>query len=132
MKVEESALTGESLPVEKDALFQANQTCPVGDRKNMAYMSTVVTYGRGTGIVTAVGMDTEIGKIAAMIDEAPQELTPLQKRLGDLGKLLSIVAVVLCAALFAIAVIQKRDIADMLLQRYRSPWQQCRKVFRLW
>lgn len=115
MKVEESALTGESLPVEKDALFQANQTCPVGDRKNMAYMSTVVTYGRGTGIVTAVGMDTEIGKIAAMIDEAPQELTPLQKRLGDLGKLLSIVAVVLCAALFAIAVIQKRDIADMLI-----------------
>lgn len=115
MKVEESALTGESLPSTKDAAFQPNGTVPVGDRKNMAYMSTVVTNGRGMGIVTAVGMHTEIGKIAAMIEEAPQEMTPLQKRLGDLGKMLSIVAVILCAALFGIAVIQKRNIADMLI-----------------
>ncbi len=115
MKVEESALTGESLPVEKDATFQLEKRCTVGDKKNMVYMSTVVTCGRGKGIVTAVGMDTEIGKIAAMIDDAPQELTPLQKRLGDLGKLLSIVAVILCATLFAVAVIQKRDLVDMLI-----------------
>lgn len=124
LKVEESALTGESLPIEKDALFLAKpktdgrggaRQIPLGDRKNMAYMSTIVTYGRGEGIVTATGMNTEIGRIAAMITESKEELTPLQKRLGELGKVLSILSLGLCAALFAIAVIQKRNILDMLI-----------------
>lgn len=115
MKVEESALTGESLPVEKDAAFRAEKSCAIGERKNMVYMSTVVASGRGTGIVTATGMVTEIGKIAAMLEVAPQELTPLQKRLGDLGKLLSIVAVILCVVLFGAAVLQKRNLMDMLI-----------------
>lgn len=117
LKIEESALTGESLPMEKDASFTVAQgkIIPLGDRHNMAYMSTIVTYGRGEGIVTAVGMDTELGQIAAMITEAREELTPLQKRLGELGKLLSILSLVLCGALFAIAVIQHRNILEMLI-----------------
>lgn len=104
LKIEESALTGESLPVEKDI-----------KKDNKAFMSTNVTYGRGTGRVIAIGMDTQIGKIAKMINEAPSETTPLQKRLGDLGKILSFVSVFLCVVLFAIAVLQKRDLMEMLI-----------------
>lgn len=124
LKIEESALTGESLPIEKEAEFTAKTVwdkdgnemeLPLGDRKNMAYMSTVVTYGRGEGIVTATGMDTQIGKIAALINESEEELTPLQKRLGELGKLLSILSLLLCAALFVIALLQHRNLFDMLL-----------------
>lgn len=102
MKAEESALTGESVPVSKRA----------GDR---VYMSTNVTYGRGEGIVEAVGMGTEIGKIASMLKEGGQEATPLQKKLGELGKVLSICAVILCAALFLIAVIQRKNIPEMMI-----------------
>ena len=104
LKVEEAALTGESVPVEKDLA-----------RNNRAYMSTNVTYGRGEGVVTAIGMDTEIGKIARLINEAPNETTPLQKRLGDLGKILSVISILLCVALFGIAVWQKRDVMEMLI-----------------
>lgn len=115
LKIEESALTGESLPVEKDAGYLAGDRVDIGDCKNMAYMSTNVTYGRGEGIVTATGMDTQIGHIAGMISETKDELTPLQKRLADLGKVLSAVAVFICVFLFIVAVLQKRDIGDMLL-----------------
>lgn len=117
LKIEEAALTGESLPMEKQAEFIADsrRELPLGDRRNMAYMSTIVTYGRGEGLVTATGMNTEIGKIAIMITEEKEELTPLQKRLGDLGKILSLLSLGLCVALFAIAVLQKRDIFEMLL-----------------
>ncbi|HJC24512.1 MAG TPA: cation-translocating P-type ATPase [Candidatus Eisenbergiella merdavium] len=116
LKVEESALTGESLPIEKNADFlAAGQETALGDRRNMAYMSTIVTSGRGEGVVTAIGMNTQIGRIAAMIDESPQEMTPLQKRLGELGTLLSILSLFLCGALFLIALIQKRDVAEMLI-----------------
>lgn len=104
LKVEEAALTGESLPVDKDL-----------HTHNKAFMSTNVTYGRGVGRVTAIGMDTEIGKIAKLINEAPNETTPLQKRLADLGKVLSIVSILLCIALFLIAVAQKRDVMEMLI-----------------
>ena len=102
LRAEESALTGEAAPVHKDAGFSAAAGLPVGDRKNMAYMSSNVTAGRGLGMVTATGMDTEIGRIARLIREAPMEATPLQKRLGDLGGALSILAVALCAALFGL------------------------------
>lgn len=104
LKIEESALTGESVPVSKN----------VTDR-NQAYMTTNVTYGRGEGVVTAIGMDTEIGKIARMIQNAKTEMTPLQKRLADLGKILSTVSMFLCIVLFIIAVLQKRDIGEMLI-----------------
>ena len=104
LKIEESALTGESVPVTKDTRD-----------KNIAYMSTNVTYGRGEGIVTAIGMDTEIGKIARMLTETKTELTPLQKRLADLGKILGTVSVFLCVLLFVLAVLQKRNLAEMLI-----------------
>lgn len=104
LKIEESALTGESVPVSKN----------ITDRK-YAYMSTNVTYGRGEGMVTAIGMDTEIGKIAGMLKDAKVEMTPLQKRLADLGKILSTVAVFLCVLLFFIAVLQRRNVAEMLI-----------------
>ena len=118
LKVEESALTGEAVPVEKDGDFMPAELkgeISLGDRHNMAYMSTIVTYGRGEGIVTATGMDTELGKIAAMITEAKEELTPLQKRLGELGKVLSMLSLLLCGALFVIAVLQHRNIPEMLI-----------------
>lgn len=104
LKIEEAALTGESLPVLKNV-----------KEKNKAYMSTNVTYGRGEGVVTAIGMDTEIGKIAKMIQSAKTELTPLQIRLADLGKLLSTISVFLCVLLFLIAVLQKRNVGEMLI-----------------
>ena len=117
LQVEESALTGESVPVEKDALFLADcrQELPVAERVNMVYMSTVVTHGHGEGIVVATGMDTEIGRIASMITDTEDEMTPLQKRLGDLGKLLSILSLGICAGLFLLAVFQHRNIPEMLL-----------------
>lgn len=115
LKIEESALTGESVPVEKVTKELTAGEKGIGDRINLAYMSTTVTYGRGEGIVTATGMDTEIGKIAGLIGADGGEMTPLQKRLADLGKLLSILAVGICAFLFLVAVLQKRDVGDMLL-----------------
>ena len=115
LKIEESALTGESVPVEKDADFIAETEVTLGDRLNMAYLSTSVAYGRGEGVVAKTGMETEIGKIAKMINESADEMTPLQKRLGDLGKILGIIALLLCAALFGIAVLQHRDVMEMLL-----------------
>ena len=99
LKIEESALTGESVPVNKDTA-----------QNRMAYMSTNVTYGRGVGRVSAIGMDTEIGKIAGMLKAAKVELTPLQKRLADLT-----VSVFLCVLLFGMAVLQKRDVGEMLI-----------------
>ena len=117
LKIEESALTGESLPIEKRAEFQGERggQIPLGDRRNMAYMSTIVTYGRGQGLVTATGMSTELGQIAGMIAESREETTPLQKRLGELGKVLSLLSLLLCAGLFAIAVLQKRNVPEMLI-----------------
>lgn len=115
LKIEESALTGEAVPVEKDHTFRSTDRLPLGDRKDMAYMSTNVTGGRGEGIVTAIGMDTEIGKIAGMISQAPEQLTPLQKKLADLGGLLSFVSVFLCAFLFFLAMLQHRNPGEMFL-----------------
>ena len=104
LKIEESALTGESVPTEKDL-----------HHNNKAYMSTNVTYGRGTGRVDYIGMDTQIGKIAKLINEAPEETTPLQKRLGDLGKLLGILSILLCVLLFIVAMFQHRNLPEMLI-----------------
>lgn len=115
LKIEESALTGESVPVDKDANFISTEEIGIGDRINMAYSSTSVSYGRGEGVVAYTGMDTEIGKIASMLNDSNDELTPLQKRLNDLGKLLGIVAIIIVIAMFGIAVIQGRDMIEMLI-----------------
>ncbi|MDD3242202.1 MAG: cation-translocating P-type ATPase, partial [Eubacteriales bacterium] len=115
LKVEESALTGESVPVEKDAAFVAGEDVQLGDMHNMAFMSTSVAYGRGEGIVVKTAADTEIGKIAAMISGTPNETTPLQKRLADLGKTLGFLTIGICVALFVVALVQKRDVVEMLI-----------------
>ncbi|MDE6965036.1 MAG: cation-translocating P-type ATPase [Lachnospiraceae bacterium] len=115
LKIEESALTGESVPVDKTSEKLPPGEKSIGDKVNMAYMSTTVSYGRGVGIVTGTGMATEIGKIAGLIDAGGGEMTPLQRRLADLGKLLSILAIGVCVFLFVVAVLQKRDVGDMLL-----------------
>lgn len=112
--VEESTLTGESVAVEKDA----NHTVEIqGDNSyvNMAYMSTYMTKGRGKGVVVATGMDTKIGHIADMLHGSSEKLTPLQVKLGELGKILSFLAVGICVFLFIVAVLQKRDVGEMLL-----------------
>ncbi len=112
---DESALTGESVPVKKDAGFVAQKVMPVGDRKNTVFSSTYVVRGRAEGVVIATGMETEIGSIAKGLHHNSKEMTPLQKRLADLGKWLSVIAVALCVILFALAVVQKRNLLDMFL-----------------
>lgn len=111
---EESTLTGESVPVEKDAGFVETGEAENSSR-NMVYMSTYVTRGRGRGVVTATGMDTRVGHIADMLHGHQENPTPLQVRLGELGKVLSALAVGICVLLFVVAVLQKRDVGEMLL-----------------
>jgi len=116
LKIEESTLTGESVPVDKDAtLVLTGEDIPLGDQKNMLFMSTLATYGRGVGIAVSTGMDTQIGKIAKMLDENLDETTPLQKKLAQLGKYLGLGALFICALMFIVGVLQKRDLFEMLL-----------------
>lgn len=116
LKVEESSLTGETEAVEKDenALFN-NQKVPLGDMKNMVFAGTAVVNGHAEGIVTNIGMNTEVGKIASMIitNEAPQ--TPIQKKLSEVGKVLGIACVVICALIFVIGVIKKISVVEMFM-----------------
>jgi len=116
LKVEESALTGESVPVDKDAnLILEDEKVSLGDKKNMLFMSTLATYGRATGIAVATGMKTEIGKIAKMLDEGENELTPLQKKLEQLGKVLGVAAIGICAIMFAVGLFQGRAVTEMFM-----------------
>ena len=97
LKVEEAALTGESEPVDKISEPIDKKELPIGDRKNMVFMGTVITYGRGTAVITETGMNTELGNIAELIQGVEQEQTPLQRRLDDLGKKLAWVALAIVA-----------------------------------
>ena len=116
LQIEESALTGESVPTDKNAsAVISDPKTSLGDKVNMAFMSTLVTYGRGEGIVVATGMNTEIGKIAKILDEDSNEMTPLQKKLDELGRILGILAIGICVIIFVIALFQKRDIMEMFL-----------------
>jgi Ca2+-transporting ATPase len=103
LKVEEASLTGESVPVEKE-VETITGNVPLGDRHNMGFMSTIVAYGRGKGIVTGTAMQTEIGKIAEMLQEAKEEQTPLQRKLEEFGKYLGIVCIVVSAIVFALGI----------------------------
>ena len=116
LKIEESALTGESVPSEKDGsrTFEDGEV-PLGDQINMAFSSTLVTYGRGIGIAVETGMNTQIGKIAKMLDDTENEMTPLQKKLAELGKYLGIGAIAICVIMFVVGIIQGQEIFDMLL-----------------
>ncbi len=116
LQIEESTLTGESVPSNKNAkvLFE-DPKVPIGDKSNMAFMSTLATYGRGEGVVVATAMDTEIGRIAKILDDDHEEMTPLQKRLAELGKVLGLIAIGICLLIFLISVFQKRDLFEMFL-----------------
>ncbi|MCG6536527.1 MAG: HAD-IC family P-type ATPase, partial [Syntrophales bacterium LBB04] len=106
LKVEEAALTGESVPVEKDANMVLDKEIPIGDRKNSAFMSTMVTYGRGKGLVTSTGMHTQIGLIAEMLQSYEEEDTPLQKKLDQLAKVLGILCLSICGIIFLYGIIR--------------------------
>mgnify|MGYP002544390974 FL=1 len=105
LKIDESSLTGESVPVEKDANIVLSNSVPIADKVNMAYMSTPISYGRGEGIVVAKGAKTEIGKIANMLSNNEAEKTPLQKRLAELSKILGIICVVVCVLMLIIGLL---------------------------
>jgi len=115
LRVEEAALTGESVPVQKDANILLQSDIPLGDRKNTAFMGTLVNYGRGRGIVIATGMHTQIGMIAEMLQSVQQEPTPLQRRLDQLGKTLGWAALSICALVFLIGWLRGYHPLDMFL-----------------
>ncbi len=102
LKSEESALTGESVPSEKDANANVLENAPLGDRDNMVFSGCTITYGTATAVVTATGMDTEMGKIANLLDSETETQTPLQKKLAQLGKYLGILAIFACAIIFVV------------------------------
>ena len=114
LKSQESALTGESVPVEKSQ-DTIEGIVDLGDRKNILFSSSLVTYGRGKGIVIGTGMDTEVGKIAKMIDETDKSETPLQKKLNNLGKTLGIVALLLCAVIFVVGTLYGKEPIHMFM-----------------
>ncbi len=111
----EAALTGESEPVEKDPKALVSEDLPIGDRSNMAYMGTTVTYGRSSAVVVDTGMQTELGKIASMIQKVGVEETPLQKRMDQLGKWLVLAAVLIVIVIFSLGLIQGQPFRLMLL-----------------
>lgn len=115
LKIEEAALTGESVPVEKSVAPLDKEDLVIGDRKNMAYMTSNVSYGRGIGVVTATGGGTEVGKIAGFIAQEEDDITPLQRKLNELGKYFTIITIVVALAIFIIGLIQGREIFDMIL-----------------
>lgn len=109
LKIEESALTGESVPVNKfiKAIgLEGQKDIPLGDRKNMMYMGSTVVYGRGKAVITSIGMDTEMGKIAGALSSAKDEQTPLQKKLGQLSKILSFIVLGICVFMFAFDIVR--------------------------
>ncbi len=115
LKCEESALTGESVPSEKDASAAVEEKSPLGDRVNMVYSGCSVTYGTATAVVCATGMDTEMGKIAGLLDSAGDTQTPLQAKLAQLGKYLGIIALAACAVVFVVGLISGIEVMDIFM-----------------
>ncbi len=115
LRIQEAALTGESEAVEKSTAALEKADLPLGDRRNMAYMGTTVTYGRGKGLVATTGMKTELGHIANLLQQSEDELTPLQKRLDQVGKILALVGVVIAILVAVIDIVQGTTIVDAFL-----------------
>lgn len=115
VKIEESALTGESVPVDKDLVIPAGDEVGIGDRTNMAFSSTNVTYGRAVGVVTSTGMNTEVGKIANMLANTEEGKTPLQENQDALGKWLTIMILVIAVIIFVVGMLRGNEWTHMLL-----------------
>lgn len=115
LKVQESALTGESVAVMKQTEALAGEDVPLGDRKNMAFSSGMVTYGRGRGVVTGTGMQTQVGKIADMLQQTADTETPMSKRLEQLGKVLGIAALIISAVIFAVGILYGNPLLSMFM-----------------
>ncbi len=115
LKSEESALTGESVPSEKDARSIVDQNAPLGDRNNMIFSGCSVTYGTATAVVTATGMDTEMGKIANLLENEEEGQTPLQKKLAQLGKYLGILAIAACAIIFIVGIVNGIPVMEIFM-----------------
>lgn len=115
LRIEEAALTGESQPVDKTTVAAGGEAVAPGDRLNMAYKGTTVTHGRGVGLVTATGMRTELGRVAAMLRDEDEVRTPLQKRLARFGRNLAIVVIALCAVIFVAGLLRGEDPALMFM-----------------
>ena len=113
--MEEAALTGESVPVQKNADLRLEADVPLGDRKNTAFMGTLVNSGRGRGVVVGTGMHTQIGLIADMLQSVEEEATPLQKRLDDLGKILGWAALAVCALVFVVGLLRGHAPLEMFM-----------------
>lgn len=115
LKIEEAALTGESVPSEKDADKLLPDDAPLGDRANMAFSGGVVAFGRGKGVVTATGMDTEVGKIASMLTSSENQTSPLQKQLGKTAKLLSVIVLAVAAVIFVVSAVRGNDLVESFM-----------------
>ncbi|NLJ78326.1 MAG: cation-translocating P-type ATPase, partial [Tissierellia bacterium] len=115
LKIDEASLTGESMPTDKKANQGYEEDIPLGDRSNMAFMGTIITYGRANGVVVETGDDTEIGRIATHIQSFDEELTPLQKQLNGLGKYLGLITIVICMVVFIVGALQGRRLMDMFM-----------------
>lgn len=117
LKSEESALTGESVPAEKDASAAVDEKAPLGDRVNMVYSGCSITYGTATAVVTATGMQTEMGRIAGLLEGEDEGQTPLQKKLAQLGKYLGIVALFACAVIFVVGLLSGIEVLEIFMTR---------------
>ena len=115
LKSQESSLTGESVPVEKSTEAIKGEEIGIGDRVNMLFSSSLITYGRGKAIVVETGMNTEVGKIAGMLNNTEKQETPLQRRLNSLGKTLGIAALAICAFIFVLGLLQGKDVISMFM-----------------
>ncbi len=115
LKVQESSLTGESVPVEKNTLAISEEKVGIGDRTNQAFSSSLVTYGRGKGIVVETGMNTEVGKIAGILNDTIETETPLQNKLNKLGKTLGIVAIAICIVIFIVGIAIGKNAMEMFM-----------------
>lgn len=115
LKVEESSLTGETLATDKDSDFIAKKDSPLGDRKNMAFMASTTVNGHGKAVVTEIGMKTEVGKIANMMIENEAPETPIQKKLGQVGKVLGVACLVICIVIFLIGIVKKIEPIEMFM-----------------
>jgi Ca2+-transporting ATPase len=123
LKIEEASLTGESVPVEKHAGLVLDGDAPLGDRRNCAYMSTLITYGRGRGLVTGTGMRTQIGLIAEMIQAYEEEDTPLQQKLEHLGKVLGTVCIAICAVVLVYGLVRDTHLLEAFQTGFLNYWR---------